>query len=352
MGFLDFTNYALWINLAVFSASAGVVWFTGVRITRYADAIARITGVGRAAIGLVLLGGITSLPEFAVAIFSAIAQNPALAVNNLLGGVVMQKAILAACDALIGKNALTVIVSSPTLLLQGALGILLLAIVAAAIAVPDFPLWGAGMWSWLLLGMFAWSIWMLSRAEGRLPWQAQDENAAAPEPSSDEEQASTSDDHGSLKSIIGKTALAGAVILVAGFFLSQTGDAIAGQTGLGQSFVGAVLLAFSTSLPELSTVISAMRLCQYEMAISDILGTNLFNIALIFLVDIVYDGAPVFNEVDMFSLFAALLGIVLTAIYLIGLIERRNRTIARMGIDSFATIAVYFADLLILYQLR
>lgn len=348
MEFLNFKNYALWVNIAIFALSAGAVWIAGTRISRYADSIARQTGIGHLAVGLVLLGGITSLPEMAVALFSAITHNPALAVNNLLGGVAMQKAILAGADALIGKDALTVVVSSPALLLQGALSILMLVVVAAAIVIRDIPLFGIGIWSWVLLGLYAWSIWMLSRSAGHRPWLVQDDYSREQEP----REASDQQDEVSLKVVAGKTVIAATVILAAGFLLSQTGDAIAVQTGLGQSFVGAVLLAFSTSLPEASTVLSAVRLRQYEMAISDILGTNLFNVALIFLVDAAYDSKPVFNEVGTLSLFASLLGIVLTVIYLIGLIERRNRTIARMGIDSLATLLVYGGGVFILYQLR
>lgn len=149
-----------------------------------------------------------------------------------------------------------------------------------------------------------------------------------------------------------KIAIGAAAIMIAGFFLSQTGDAIARQTGLGQSFMGAVFLSLSTSLPDISAIVAALRLRQYEMAISDVFGTNLFNLALIFLVDAISQGELVFNAISGFSLFAALLGIVLTTIYLIGLIERRNRTIARMGFDSLATLCTYFAGLFILYQLR
>lgn len=363
MEFLQFEKSSLWINIAVFATSACVVWVAGTRITHYADAIARITGIGRAAIGLVLLGGITTLPELAVAIFSALAANPVLSVNNLIGGVVMQKAILAGCDALIGRGALTVVVYSPVLLLQAALGILMLVIVGAAITIGDIPLFGVGAWSWLLIGTFFWSVWMLSRAEKRTPWEAQDKDAAqqAHEPheadndvngSNGDNGASQASGEESLGAASAKIAIGAAVIMIAGFFLSQTGDAIARQTGLGQSFMGAVFLALSTSLPDISAVVAALRLHQYEMAISDIFGTNLFNLALIFLVDAISRGELVFNAISGFSLFAALLGIALTTIYLIGLIERRNRTIARMGFDSLATLCAYFAGLFILYQLR
>ncbi|HYD80296.1 MAG TPA: hypothetical protein VEC06_10845 [Paucimonas sp.] len=353
MRLLDFANDSLWINLTVFAASAGAVWQAGTRIAGYADAIARMTGIGHMAVGLVLLGGVTSLPEIAVSLFSAISHNPVLAVNNLLGGVAMQKAILAGADALIGKDALTVVVSSPALLLQGALSILMLAVAAAAIAVRDVPVFGIGIWSWILLALYAFSIWTLAATEGRRPWRPADPvPQREPDASGANGDTPGNEPEDSPATIIGKTAVAAIVILLAGFLLSQTGDALAKQTGLGQSFVGAVLLGFSTSLPELSTVVSAMRLRQYEMAISDILGTNLFNVALIFLIDAAYPGQPVLNEVGNFSLFVAVLGIVLTVIYLVGLIERRNHTIARMGIDSLAILAVYAIGLFLLYRMR
>jgi cation:H+ antiporter len=101
-----------------------------------------------------------------------------------------------------------------------------------------------------------------------------------------------------------------------------------------------------------STVVASVRLRQYVMAVSDIFGTNLFNIGLVFLVDVAYRGGPVLNEVGRFSVFAAVLGIIVTTIFLVGLIERRDRTIARMGFDSFATLIAYFAGLAVLYTLR
>jgi cation:H+ antiporter len=355
MELLNFQNYPLWVNLVIFALAAGVVWLAGTRVTDYADFIATRTGIGRAAIGLVLLGGITSLPEAAVSVFSAIANTPSLAVNNMLGGVAMQKAILAAVDGLVGKEALTVVAASQMVLLQGVLTILLLVLVAVAITVGDVAVLQIGAGAWAILAAYGFSIWMVSRSQGRPTWTPQDasQNATvekANRPDADTSQTDRKDRP--LKPVIIKTVVAAVVILAAGFLLSRTAESIAAQTGLGLSFVGAVLLAISTSLPELSTVIAAMRMRQYEMAISDILGTNLFNVALIFLIDAVYRGGPVLNEVGNFSLFAALLSILLSVFYLLGLIERRNRTVARMGIDSLAILIVYLGGLFLLYQLR
>jgi cation:H+ antiporter len=355
MASLDFRQYSLVVNFIVFFGGAGVVWLAGTRIARYADAIAEITGIGRIAIGLLLLGGVTSLPEIAVAIFSAMSGNPVLSIDNLLGGVAMQKAILAGVDGFIGKDALTVVAASPVMLLQAALSILTLLLVAAAIVAGDILFMGVGFWAWAILGAYAFSAWKISGAQGRMPWIAENEDGSPASASRDTEQNASSSgnyQNGGLIPTIVRTAVAAVIILAAGFLLSQTGDAIAAQSGLGQSFVGAVLLSLATSLPELSTVIASVRMRQYEMAISDILGTNLFNIAIIFLVDAVYAGKPVLNEVGSFSLFSALLGILLTTIYLIGLIERRNRTIGTMGVDSLAILACYGGGLVLLYQLR
>jgi cation:H+ antiporter len=113
-----------------------------------------------------------------------------------------------------------------------------------------------------------------------------------------------------------------------------------------------VLLAIATSLPEVSSVIGAVRGHHYEMAYGDILGTNLFDIGLIAVADLVYVGPPVLNEVGTFSAFASLLGIAVTAIALVGILERRDTTVARMGVDSIAIAADYLSRLVVLYQPR
>jgi cation:H+ antiporter len=80
---LDFSDFGLAMNMALFALSAGCVWQAGTRISTCAKAISDMTGMGQALLGLLLLGGVTSLPELAVSLSSAIAGNAALAVNNI-----------------------------------------------------------------------------------------------------------------------------------------------------------------------------------------------------------------------------------------------------------------------------
>jgi cation:H+ antiporter len=141
------------------------------------------------------------------------------------------------------------------------------------------------------------------------------------------------------------------VVLAAGFVVTQTGDAVAAQTGLGSSLVGFVLVAISTPLPEVSTTLTAARFGAYGLAFSNIFGTNVFDLGLIFLADLVYAGGPVLNEVGQFAVLGAVLGLIVTLVYLVGIIERRDAVIWRLGPDSFLVFLLYSGGLVLLYRL-
>lgn len=343
IGWLESLPLAL--GAGIFAAAAVVVWIAGTRLSRLADAIARRTGIGQATLGILLLGGVTSLPEIAVAGSAAFAGNGPLAVNNLLGGFTMQVAILALADVLFRRGALTMAVPDPTVLLQGTLGILLMALVVAAIAVGDTAVLGAGIWSWGIFAVFLLALRLLSMAEGNLDWKV------VGEPPSEELPDIEVPDY-STQGLVLRTGAVALAIFAAGWVLSSTAETLAEQTGLGQSFFGAVFVAIATSLPEVSTVVAAMRLKRYVMAVSDILGTNLFDIALVLVVDLAFVGPAVLGEMGDFSILAGILGILVTAIYMAGLLERRDPAIAGVGFDSLAVTVVYLGGLGLLFTLR
>lgn len=350
----DYASLPVWINFAIFAGAAAAVWFAGVKITSYAELISQRTGLGEAVIGMVLLAGVTSLPELGVTVTAAVSGDSDLAINNLFGSIALQAALLAIVDIAIGRRALTAVVPEPQVMLQGSLNILLLAFAAGAMVIGDTAVFGIGAFAWACLFLYLAAIWVLSRERGRRPWLAATEGRVDESLIETKEEGADDSGGGSMStaSLVWKTVGVGAIILVAGYLLSQTGEAIAGQTGLGSSFVGFVLLAFSTSLPELSTALTAARRGLFTMAISDILGTNLINIALIFVVDLAATGEPVLAQATKFSIFGALLGIVITTAFVGGLAERRNTTVGRMGLDSIVVLIAYASGLIVLYTLR
>ena len=212
--------------------------------------------------------------------------------------------------------------------------------------VGDRPLLGAGVCSWGLLPAYFLVIWALSLRSGGPGWVLRPGPGGGRPP----------DDEGEDSRYVGRLRFvlvaAAALILVAGYLLSRTGSVVAERSGLGPAFFGATFVALATSLPEISTMLGAVRLRRYEMALGDIFGGNLFNAALMFLIDLMAPGAPVLKRVGAFSAFGALFGLVLTATFLAGAMERRDRTMLRMGWDSLAAILIYAAGVGLFWQLR
>ena len=333
------------LNAVLFAAAGTIVWFAGTRLARYADAFAEKTGIGRVALGMILLGSVTSLPEITIATTSTLQGTPLLSITDVLGSAALNVVILAIADASFGRGALTSIQGSARVMLQGVLGIIIMALSIGAYVAGDVLFIGIGVWSWLMLAVYVGTVLLLTQARQGEAWRPKNPDRHREQIEQDVEQWTL----GRLSVLI---ALAAGGILVAGVTLAQTGAALAEQSGLGLSFFGAVFLAVTTSLPEVSMTVELARRRQYEMAISGIFGTNIFNVTIIVLVDALHSGGPVLPEVGRPASVGALLGIVLTSIYLVGLIERRDRVFLRMGYDSIAVFLTYAAGLVVLYLVR
>jgi len=340
----DFSALGAWGNAAVFLAAAAVVWVAGTGLAS-ADGIARRTGLGHAFVGMALLGGITSLPEMATSAASAHAGSPELAVNNVLGSTATNLAILALADVAVGRGVLTARVGSPAPLLQGVLSVLALALAGIAAHVADVPLCGrVGVWTAGLAAISLLFLWLAARAADSPGWVR-----AGPDPHG--ASAEAAGEPPSMRALALRTAAASAAILAAGVLLSRSGEALAEATGLGQGFFGAVLVAFATSLPELSSVFAAVRLGRHAMAVGDVFGTNIFNVGILLATDLAYADGPVLTAVGDFAVTAALVATALSAVVLAGLLLPRGRR-GGVGLDAAAALLVYAGGVALLYGQR
>lgn len=354
MPWLDFQSYSIVMNLAIFVVAAGVVWVAGSRLSGYADRISDKTRLGEAFVGLLFLALATEMPEIGTTVTAASRGEASLALGNIFGGVVMQTAILAVVDLVVGRGALTFFTPRAVLLLQGILLAMLLGLVLAAVAAGElFTLFGVGLWTVLLFAAYVLSLYLSHRYQGRERWHPDipmEEIMEGADVRGADAMASRYAEW-SLRRLSLFFIGGSLVILVAGVVLAQVGEAIAAQTGLGSTFVGSTLLATSTSLPELSTAITAARLGNYSMAISNIFGSNAIMVALLFLSDLFYRGGPILTAADAASTFTVAMGIVVTCAYLAGLVERRDQVFLRMGLDSVAVLVLYVGTLIVLYRI-
>lgn len=348
MGFLSSTS--LLANLVAFAALAGAVWFAGTRLSYLADAIAEHTGVSRAIMGLVFLAALTSLPELVTTSAAAIKGDAALALNNMFGGITMQTAILAVADAVAVRVTLSSFPRKPTPILEGALLILLLTTTLVIVSLGDVALFfNVGMGAALLAGIYCLSILLLNRYDKDHAWRPID----LPEP---EAVTRALPSHGlrhlPLRSLVIQSCAVAAVILVCGILLVETGAVIAERSGLGSSFIGVTLLAATTSLPELSTTIAAARIGAYTMAVSNIFGSNLIMVFVLFPADLFYRDGAILNQAGETAQLALLSGIAVTTIYIIGLLIKKKPRVAGMGLDSILVLAAYLVSLYAFYAVR
>jgi len=342
------------MNLAVFAGGALVVWIAGTKLSQYVDLFAERTGLGKAFAGALLLGGATSLPELATTVTASLSGAAELAGANLLGGVVMQMAVLAFIDAVVLRGRpLTLFSPKSSLLMAGVLLIALVALASAAVTAGQlFSVFGIGFWPVALCSAYVASLAVIYRYEGEPRWEPRGEIAQPPESARDLKDAHQ---HAfrdvSTKRLVGYFLIASSAVLVGGFFVARSGETIANQTGIAQSFIGATLVALATSLPEVSTTYSAVRFGAYSMAAANILGTNSLEIALFLPAELAYRGGAIFDAMNPTDAFLGSIGIVVTSLYLWGILERRDKTVFGMGVDSLAVAIVYLGGLAIYWTL-
>ena len=92
--------------------------------------------------------------------------------------------------------------------------------------------------------------------------------------------------------------------------VSITTNKIAQATGVGSSFIGAIFLGIATSLPETTSLISLVKLRNYDMAVGNIVGSNLFNFGILALTDFLYFSGNIFDIADVSNAFLATIGTI------------------------------------------
>jgi cation:H+ antiporter len=139
-----------------------------------------------------------------------------------------------------------------------------------------------------------------------------------------------------------KFGAAALVILVVAPVLVDAADGIAREAQLSESFVGASFLAISTSLPELATAVAAVRIGAFDLAVGSLLGSNAFNMAIIFIVDLAYTDGPVLAAVDPVEAFMGVGAILLMALALAAIIHGGKTRSWRLEPGPGMTLVVYF----------
>lgn len=344
------------LAFAAFAACAAAVGVAGYTLSRSADVLAEAHGWGRGWVGLALLATVTSLPELASGISAVTVVNaPNLAVGNALGACVVNLTFLVVVDALQRREPLYRQASASHLLSAGfgvvMLGFVLLSLVTARHAPT---LLGVGLYSPVLLGLYLLALRSVFAHEQRLrtgngtgngsgtghhaaPWSEPARTKPLPVKTGTATAAPID-----RRRAWRRFSCAAAVVLVAGSLLPVLGDRLAASLGLSRSFVGTVFMAGVTTLPEMAVTLSALRLGALDMAIGNLLGSNLFNILVLAVDDLAYTPGPLLASVVPAHAGTAATAVVMTGLVVIGLVMRpQGRVLRVLSWVSVGLVAAY-----------
>ncbi|KHE72179.1 sodium:calcium antiporter [Halobacillus sp. BBL2006] len=315
----------------VFFLAAAVVVTAAIYLNQFGDVISKKSALSGAVVGTFLIAGATSLPELTTSLTAVYINNPDIAVGNMLGSNVFNLLILAVIDLIYRKRRLFQRVDHSANIPSAVIGLLFSSILILTLVVPgSLQLFGVGIEMLIILLLYIGSMKLVS--------------------SGDSEGNDKPANSYSLRTAVIGFSIAAIVVFGAGSILSIAGDRLAEASGMNASFVGSFLIAASTSLPELVTVLASFKLANYNMAIGSILGSNLFNIQLLVLTDVLYRKGAILAAVGTSQIFVAILGLVMT-IVVIYLLLRPNNTISqwRYAAPSLLMTVLYFVVTFVLY---
>ncbi len=331
----------LWLEFVFCSA---LIVICGSRLSKYGDVIAEKTGIGRAWIGLILMASITSLPELITGVSSvAVVGVPNIAVGDIMGSCVYNLAILALMDV-VNKDRPIFQRAYKGHFLSSGFSLMLISIVLASMMLGEsMPSIGhVGLYTPAIIITYVVAVRAVYFYEKVFFSEYVETAAMAP-----------SYEDISFRSAVVHYLINAAIIVMAATWLPSIADGLGELTGLGNTFMGSVMVAMTTSLPEVVVSIAAVRLGAQDMAIANMLGSNMFNILILAVDDILYTRGPIFSHIEPSHAVTGLMAVMMTAVVVIGLTyPKKKKTFVRIGWDTLWLSLLWVLNIVILYSTR
>ncbi len=326
---------SLGVAIAVLAAGAVILLTAGVKFTKVVDELADRTGAGEALPGAVLLGAATSMPGLITTITGAAEGDAGFAISNALGGIAAQTTFLVLADLIYRRTNLEHAAASLPNILQAAILIALIGVTLMAASGPDVSVLGIHPATVALVGIYVYGLNLVRRAKGSPMWQPR-----ATDDTVEDEVDSEPDPDTPMRRLWTWFGVLAAVVAVVGYLIGRAGITLARESGLSGSVVGAVFTSVITSLPELVTVLTAVRIGALTLGVSNIVGGNTFDVLFVAAADLAFRGGSVYNAADQQAVFLMSLTVVLTAMLAGGLLYRDERYIGFEGIAILATYGI------------
>lgn len=316
----------IWEFVVAFAAGAAVLGIAGTALARSGDRLGQETGLGGVVVGALLIAAVTSLPELVAISSAAVVGSPTLAVSAVLGSSMANMAILAMLDLLMRREAWAHV--DPGQVRWGTTAIALTALTVLGIADPGLPRLGwVGIDTILIAAAYLAAVTWLARGSigpGAVVARPPVRLRAATRPT------------------LVRFTIATVGVLVSAPVVAWSAERIVANTELSEGLVGVALLAVATSLPELVTSISAARAGAHDLAVANLFGSNLFNVAILVVPDLLTVEGPLLRSTDSSQVVTGAAAIVLMAIAL-SAISTGQQSRLRQGQPDAALVLLLYA---------
>jgi cation:H+ antiporter len=339
-------NLPLIWPLVQFLVCAAAISVAGYRLAVEGERIGQAWGLTGSWVGLAMLASVTSLPELLTGVSAVtLAHSPNIALGDALGSCVINLGFLVVVDFVLRGEPLYRKASSSHLL-SGAFGVVMLGFVAMNILLADTPgfshlaVEGVGLYSPVIVLLYLVALRMVFQHERGHAGS----NARRPGSPTEAVRAS------SVRQSLWRFGVSALVVAAAGVWLPVVGAQLADALQWNRSFIGTLFIALATSLPELAVTLSAIKLRALDMAVGNLLGSNLFNVVIIAIDDVAYRQGVLLAHVSSLHAVTALSAVVMTGLAMIGLFYRpENRVLRTVGWVSIALAAVYLLNTYIVF---
>ncbi len=232
--------------------------------------IASRFGISQLVVGLTIVAMGTSAPEAAVSISAALKGNAGITIGNVLGSNILNIFIILGLTALLTKKTVPVASSTIKIEMPFMIVIMLILLWMGYAGNEIARLEGAGLWIVFLLYLF----YLFKMAKKGADKNSKD-NKGESSPREGEKKEK------SMAMLVLFTAVGLALIVIGSSVTVDAATEIAKIIGLSERFLGLTIVALGTSLPELFTSVSAARKGKADIAIGNIVGSNVFNVLFV-----------------------------------------------------------------------
>jgi cation:H+ antiporter len=328
----------VWLH---FGLCALIIGVAGSELSRSGDIIADRTGLSTIWIGLVLLGVVTSLPELVTGISAVTATDePNIAVGDVFGSCVLNLLILVAVDFM-HREAPIYRRAYQGHILSAGFGVVLVGFAGLNLLIANhrgnYAIGHVGLYTPILIGLYLLAMRAVFTYE-REHREAFVEGAAERYPDI------------TLNAAVTRYAIAALLVVAAGIWLPFVGADLADAMGWRKTFVGSLFVAGVTSLPELVVTVAAIRIGALNMAIANLLGSNLFDMLALAVDDLFYAKGPILWAVSPAHAFSAASAVVMTGLVIVSLLYRPGKRLFRaVGWTSLGLFVLYLFNSYVVY---